>query len=215
MKALALIAFAAVAVSAQQVLPPPAQSAYAYDCSTLSSAYASPGCASYNQSIVKQDKDVMSTLKENDIKLVCFRPGKDFFAIIAYNNPFILAPDPKNSNVSDAYGFGTYSSYKNGVRSSSEVFSGEWSNLKGDRTPTFHGNGVLNPHSRLTVTDAEVDYYTDYRNLKNTTTSYTVQVRLSTLRYGETFSAAKSQAKTATRTQISYSGYCAEFKKRK
>jgi hypothetical protein len=210
-----LAALALIASTAGQVVAPtpPTPVPYSYDCSML--PYTSAGCDSYNQMVVKQDKDVLSNFAAGGEGLVCFRPDEDFFSVVSYESPGSLRPTSgQNPSLLQSNGSGGYESFKEGVLHDNDFVSGKWTEVKGmDTSLVFRGNGFdpKTPTS-LDVTDTEVDYSTTFENLDNTKTTYTLQIRLSTLRFSESYTYPDSQSKTARAEEVGYSGYCAQFK---
>jgi hypothetical protein len=62
---------------------------YTCDCKKLAPANQSQGCDSYNEMVIKADKDITGLFQftaTTDV-LVCFRPAEDVFFIISYRAP--------------------------------------------------------------------------------------------------------------------------------
>jgi len=87
---------------------------YAYDCSKLSSPSA--GCKSYNEMVIANDKQLLSSFRTN-ITFVCFRPYQDVFFTLSYG-PSQYESFTKVASTSEyeAPAILVYVRYKDGVR---------------------------------------------------------------------------------------------------
>ncbi len=197
---------------------------YAFDCTQLSAANQSQGCDSYNEMVVKADKDITDTFQLSSDVLVCFRPQEDTFFIFSYSVPdddqYHHSTTVKNKLEADA--FLSFSRYKDGVLDDSNSFFGTWTKFVNLSTFPASFRAKNNDGSYGSIDGSEVSYNSEFKNLNNTKTSYNIQIRLSTLRFSETFTAedaapaksAKSPAPAAAPTQsrLGYGGYCAHFR---
>lgn len=214
-----LIAASAFRVGAQE----PAK-AYTFDCTKLSFANQSQGCESYNEMVVKGDKDITGAFQSSSASdvLVCFRPAEDVFFVISYKVPDDAEYHRANTpNIFEAVEFLFYSRYKDGVLDTSGLSYGAWTKIP-NIAVSFSAKDK--DGSYASINSSEVSYGSSFLNLNNTKTLYTVQIRLSTLRFSETYTfqeapppkPAKSPAPPTPPSQnrIEYTGYCAAFKPR-
>lgn len=224
MKHAALILFLVVIPSARaQVIkdvPPPANAGYSYDCSKL--AYVSLGCTSFKEMVDKNDPDILSALKYSTNTYVCFIPNEDEFLIAAFGVPADsdFTPDTRRSLLVAPDIF-SYYRFKNGIEDSSDMVPGKWTKFKGiTMNPSFASEQEIKT-SHASVSGSEVAYDHTYTNLNGTQTTYTLQIRRSTLRFNESYdapdkptAAAKGASTPNTKPihRFSDNGYCAEFK---
>src|SRR5947209_17377497 len=103
MKLLAFFVLFAISAFAQST-------PYVFECSKLPTP--SPGCKSYNEMVVANDKDLLSWLKENS-SFVCFRPEEDVFFLLGYSNSS-YAEFQQVGSVYEEMATVYYSRYKNG-----------------------------------------------------------------------------------------------------
>lgn len=197
---------------------------YTFDCTQLSAANQSQGCDSYNEMVVKADKDITDTFQLSSDVLVCFRPQEDAFFIVSYSVPTDSEYSHSTTvkNKLEAYAFLSFSRYKDGVLDDSNSFFSTWVKFVNLTAFPASFKAKNKDGSTGSIDSSEVSYNSEFENLNSTKTSYNIQIRLSTLRFSETFTAedaappkpAKSPAPAATPTQsrVSYTGYCAQFK---
>jgi len=199
-----------------------AQIAYQYDCTKL--AYASAGCDSYNQMIKSNDSDVISSLKTSTDAYVCFVEDEDEFFIVSFTEPedSEYSSSPTTRSLLQSSGAFSYSKYKDGVQNDLGFLFGKWSKVKGLSTSATYLAKDSAGQSHAAVTENEVSYDNTFKNLNDTTTTFALQIRRSTLRFNETYTfpqPATPSRKTGTtaphsqsQDQITQNGRCVEFK---
>lgn len=217
--ALIVAAFSARAQVIKDVPPPSSKPDYTYDCSKLD--YQSDGCKSYDQMVSSNDKDVLADLGLNQNAFVCFRPNEDTFFIISFDQPpdFEFKAINTGTTVLAASGLLGYDRYKNGVNDDEHLIIGKWSEIKGIPSTLTFASRNTPPSTSASISDTEIDYGQSFLNLNNTTTQYAFQLRRSTLRFNETFSAPEpaqagtKQTKLQSHSQDEFTvtGYCAKF----
>jgi hypothetical protein len=197
---------------------------YTFDCKKLSPANQSQGCDSYNEMVVKADKDITDTFQSSSDVLVCFRPQEDTFLIVSYSVPDDDQYHPSSTvkNKLEAEDFLSFSRYKDGILDDSNSFFGTLVKFVNLTTFPASFRAKNNDGSSGSIDSSEVSYNSEFKNLNNTKTSYNIQIRLSTLRFSETYTAedavppkaAKSPTPAAAppQSRIGYTGYCAQFK---
>jgi|SRR5580704_4027882 hypothetical protein len=227
MKYAAIVLFVVIPSASAQIVkdvpPPPPNAAYSYDCSKLPSP--SEGCKSFNEMIENDDQDVTSALKTpGGVAYACFLPGEDEFLIVSFGTPqeslYAPATTPGASkNILKTLDSFVYLRFTKGVQNTSNVIFGNWIKYKSlpDLKPSFSGKADESK-SRADVNDSEVEYSYTFDNLRGTKTTYSLQIRRSTLRFNETFDVPEiSQAKNANTIQnksvnrYTNSGYCSMF----
>lgn len=149
----------------------------AADCETAYSA----GCHSFNEMVKHDDREVVSAISKNTDALVCFKSGEDAFLIVSYNNPF-----KNDHSVERAVGIITMTRFKNGQRDTDQYWVGSWSRAKGAspedaRFLANNGKGSIYPTS-VYLTYA-------FQNVAGSLTTYSLKIRLSTLRFTESYDA--------------------------
>jgi hypothetical protein len=186
----------------------------------------SEGCDSYNEMVLKADKDIADAFDPSitsDV-LVCFRPHEDVFFLISYHVPYEADYRPSTTLKTklEANTYLAFSRYKDGVLEDSSFSYGSWTKYANLPTilPSFRATS--NNGSSASIDSSEVSFNTEFKNLNGTNTSYNIQIRLSTLRFSENYTAQlsapgkpmKSPPTTATPTEsrITYNGYCGHFK---
>ena len=193
---------------------------YKFDCSKL--PIVSLGCNSYNELVKATDKDLLNTMRQ-DMAVVCFRPDEDVFFTLSHENPgygsFVKV---QSSSAYEAPGYVFYTRYKNGVTDDFQFVFGRWMKLAKDgQKPYF----VADPKAEAgaSISDNEVVFSYSFQNLSKTKTSYSVAVRLSTLRFVEKYQwdnppeptntkkGSKPERNAASLGQTETSGYCASF----
>jgi hypothetical protein len=177
------------------------------DCSEFSSA----GCSSFNQMLRAGDKGILAQLswESNSRAYVCFEEYADSFLIVSFEVPKVFVP--KSKYLSQALSIFAYSKYTEGVESTPSVggiLSMTWNKL-GDSAPIGRARNTLGTGKDAVVAvDSvnleEIGIEGSYPNVGGTTTSYSLQIRRSTLRYKETFDWNKSE--------ISNTGRCIEYR---
>lgn len=153
----------------------------------------------------------------NNHAFVCFRPGEDVFIILSYipPKPEDFHKDLKYPTVLKSTGLVFYNRYKNGVSEEFQMAVGEWTKVAGvSDVPSF--STTPNEELNASIGESEEELDTKYKNLAGGSTSYSLKIRHSTLRFSELFQwAVPKDAKdkeNSDRGQDSNNGYCAEFK---
>jgi hypothetical protein len=223
-----LAVFVAVAVSLparafpQQEPPSPRpETGYAYDCTKLS--YSSAGCQSYNEMVAKGDKDLLGLINGSHV-FACFKPDEDVFFIVSLVEPYpseYTARSRASANELQSTGIFSYARFKNGVQDDANTLTGLWKEVKLTRVATFSAKDEQSA-THAAANDTEISYGNSVRSPDNTYTVYALQIRRSTLRFSETYTASEAppegkpnkppthpQPKPQTRTGSN--GYCAEF----
>lgn len=184
------------------------------DCSTLPSPSA--GCKSFNEMVVKRDKDMLDYLSPRNHTYVCFRPGEDVFIIISYVEPdaSFYVKDAKTGEFRSPGGM-WYTRYSDGVIDDFHLVVGNWvrGSLNTFTTQMTNGTSGL-------VNDSETDFDYRYKNRAGNDTVYSFQIRISTLRFHESSTweipavpkTVKTPAQPASQGSTANSGYCTEFK---
>lgn len=233
MKYAFLIAFVAAAFSAspsaiaqQEPQPPRPETAYVYDCTKL--PYVSAGCPSYNEMIVKGDKDLFGLINGSHV-FACFKPDEDVFFIASLIEPYpgeYTARSPASANNLQSTGIFSYARFKNGVQEDANTVTGLWRKTKLLNDATFSASAKDDQNSaHAGANDSEISYDTSFRSLNNTRTVYALQIRRSTLRFSETYTTSDvspenkpgklpAQPQMKAQAESGASGYCAEFNDR-
>lgn len=191
---------------------------YAFNCSTLQSP--SEGCKSYNEMIVKKDKELMEFIENESDVYVCFRPGEDVFLFLGFKTPGDAKFRMGSSGYLEANGQTVYFRYSGGVMEDSKIGNGVWTKFAVKGGPAFftrEGSEV-----RSSISDSEFSVAYTFPNLSHKTTNYSVSVRRSTLRFSEQYTfpqppatskrGIKQEPSSETDNRLSYSGYCAQIK---
>jgi len=129
----------------------------------------------------------MALLQSRDT-YVCFREGEDVFYMISLGTP--PGGDFKKIGQSPFYrppyhGLVFYKRFKGGQDDDSKIVSGEWTKLGPDASPNFETPAKQIPS--LHVTESEISFYEEYKNVGGGETTYSLQIRRSTMRASETF----------------------------
>jgi hypothetical protein len=185
----------------------PSKPNFQVDCSKFD---ASPACGSYNEMIEKGDGDLLSSINGMYHSVVCFRPGEDVFMVLYFVLPDSLAYRSVSTSkyVLATDGYIGYARYKDGIFDDGDVAQGEWTKTK-YTSSVFHSARGTQPSAH--VDDNEINYASSFKNLEKTTTDYTFSVRLSTLRFVETYQAPGHKPSDPIH-EFTQSGHCAEFK---
>jgi hypothetical protein len=211
------------AIGQDIVLPPPgpipktAQQAppsrdYSAICSLPSTEAA---CKSYNELVTSRDKDLLDVLKMRDT-YVCFRENEDVFSVIslATPQPSEFKKVPKGA----FYDAGPSSwvihlRFKNGQDDKSDFLIGKWTKLEPGSSPFFQTLPKANPS--LSASESAITLLDEFENLKGGKTTYTLQVRRSTMRASEEFQwddPPKDTKSTPERGSQTYDAHCIIFK---
>lgn len=177
------------AIGQDIVLPPPgpipktAQQSppsrdYSYACSLPSTEAA---CKSYNELVTSRDKDLLDVLKMRDT-YVCFRENEDAFSVISLDTP---QPLEFKKVLKGFYEAGPSSwvfhlRFKNGQDDKSELLIGKWTKLEPGSSPFFQTLPKANPS--LSAGESAITLLEEFQNLSGGKTTYTLQVRRSTMR---------------------------------
>lgn len=215
MKILIIVLMAAASAIAQDVPPQlPAQKSFKTDCSKVAMATS---CKSYNEMVDAKDKDLMGYLSTENA-FVCFRETEDVFSLISFVEPAqsFYKKDKKYPFLLTASGLLFYSRYAKGQNDDFRMFPGTWSGMARTETsmeladrPTFSTNDAVKPN-QASVDQSEVGIIYTYQNLSRTTTTYSIQIRRSTLRFNETWTFPADDKKSAD-TRIEATGHCITF----
>jgi hypothetical protein len=199
-------------------------STYAYDCSKLSPA--SPGCKSYNEMVIANDKQLLSIFQTENIAFVCFRPYQDVFFTLSYAQPTYEEFTRVGSTTTyQTPGLLYYVRYKDGVRDDMQFVLGSWKKYTkdgGQPAQFFPTQNSVGPKGNISADEVGIEY--TFSNLSNTKTAYNVAIRRSTLRYVENYmwenppekskktkAADQSQQSEPTKGSEDITGYCASF----
>jgi hypothetical protein len=135
MKTLCICLFGAITIFAL------AQDAKQRDCGTSETSFAcahtidcskfnSLGCASFNEMVSKNDKQITSAIQLGTT-LVCFRRFEDVFFAFSYTKPLDrLFRLSSQTGVSTQSGLAKYVRIKNGITEDERFISGTWSNMQ-------------------------------------------------------------------------------------
>jgi hypothetical protein len=178
------------------------------DCSGVSSPL---GCKSYNEMVEAKDADLLSLLKQRDV-YVCFREYEDVFSVIGIDTPYDYAFRKLPNGTYHADSSIMYLRFKAGQNESFRMVFGKWTKIGADGNPFF----ATPPRSdtSASVTDSEVSLSYDFRNVGGGLTTYSFQMRRSTLRASETlqWNNPPTKEKAAPdRGSQDYDGHCVLF----
>jgi hypothetical protein len=208
---LSVMLFAATA-SAQVITQPTVP--YGADCSTM----RSPACYSYDEMVVKGDKDLVGSIRSSDNAFVCFREGEDTFLLLTFHIPDKIAFTPSGiKGYKQSSGVVAYSTYKQGVMDDFRLASGMWLRSDDDsEAPTF--SSYKKDEDQALFSDSEVGFYFKFTNLNHNQTDYALKIRRSTLRFNETFTWPETKGDGKKQVPESEGrdtnqGHCVEFKK--
>ena len=214
-----------VAVSMAKAFPQqetqPTRPEAAFDCTKL--PYASAGCQSYNEMLTKGDKDLFGLVNGSHV-FACFKPDEDVFFVVSLIEPYAseyTAPSRTAADNLQSTGIVSYARFKNGVQEDANTLTGLWRKFKVTNVTTFSAKDDQNT-TRAAANDTEISFDHSFRSSNNTRTVYALQIRRSTLRFSETYTASEippaskpgktpTQPQTKAPNQIASGGYCAEF----
>jgi len=208
-----------VAAAQTIVLPPPGtipktpQSVRELTTSCSDPSYQL-ACKSYNELVSSQDPELMALFNSHDA-YVCFRESEDVFYIMSLGTPepneFVKVG--RNTFYQSRYdGIVVFERFKNGQEDESKMVTGQWTKFGPNSNPHFETLSKSIPH--LAVTDSEIYFYEEYKNLGGGTTKYTVQIRRSTMRASESFewhNPSTDPKKPPTNGTDTNSGHCIVF----
>jgi hypothetical protein len=171
-----------------------------------------PGCKSFNEMLAAQDKDVLRSLAGSDQAYVCFRTGEDVFTIVSFEKTDDLYSFKKTAtSIAETSGFPTLTRYKEGVSEDYQPFWGKWRKLASASNETAHfigGGSALRPF-RVSIDNSEVSVSYQWKNVSNTITTYTLQIRRSTKRGLETLEAPPPPTdKNKSVSQTTFQDFC-------
>jgi len=181
------------------------------DCSKL--ALPSAGCASYNEMISSNDKDILSTI-DHAGTFACFLSGEDSFILITLNSPEdFLFHKSTNPRILEARGEIWLSKYKKGLTDDFQVADGMWRKIVGDTesAPIFRTSKNSTPAPAASAGESEVSFSYSYKNVGGGTTNYSFTMRRSTLRFQQTLQwtlPPKDPKKSAEHGSDEDDGYC-------
>jgi hypothetical protein len=162
--------------------------------------------------ISRKDKDIIGSVT-NASATACFRTGEDVFFIIDYRIPPDGVFTKSKEAVLQASGYVFYSRYKEGVLDNIEVVAGLWIKRPDELSFSSTPGGSLDS-AQENVSDTEIQFNYSFENLSKTQTTYSTQIRRSTLRFVEEYRWGKND-KDNTSGESSNRGYCTEFKQPK
>jgi hypothetical protein len=219
---IALICVAAGTAFAQNLPTPPVTlptlvPGFTVDCAALN---ATDSCKSYNEMIEHHDEEIVAEVKPPSF--VCFRPDDDIFLTMSPTSPpqFLSIKPGKPGAIDSIDGYVYYNTYKKGVADDSRFISGNWKRVPLSSDP-FFASAKDNP-TKAFVSSTELTVSFEYKNLRGSTTKYSLQIRRSTKRFVESYEfpdekpAATSKNRVpatapAGNSRLEYTGYCAEF----
>jgi hypothetical protein len=210
---LLLVLFSPALAHAQTVSQP-----YAFNCNALQSP--SEGCKSYNEMIVKKDKELMEFIENESTVYVCFRPEQDVFLFLGFSTPGEAQFKMGASGHLESSGQSLYFRYSDGVLEDSKVGNGVWTKFTTKNGPVFftpEGSEV-----QSSISDSELSVSYTFPNLTHKRTNYSVTLRRSTLRFSEQYTfpqlpvpsrkGVKEVPPSETDNRLAYTGYCAQIK---
>jgi hypothetical protein len=173
--------------------------------------------------VAKGDKDLLGLINGSHV-FACFKPDEDVFFIVSLVEPYpseYTARSRASANELQSTGIFSYARFKNGVQDDANTLTGLWKEVKLTRVATFSAKDEQSA-THAAANDTEISYANSVRSPDNTYTVYALQIRRSTLRFSETYTASEAppegkpnkppthpQPKPQTRTGSN--GYCAEF----
>ena len=178
--------------------------------------------------ITAADPDIISATQSRTA-IACFRDYADKFFIVAYSVPMydVEFRPTKIEGWLQAYGTAIFSSYADGNSDDYRLVRGSWSKSKDDAIGEAMFESFKGPPQMMQVqiTPSEIGLAFQFQNLANTTTSRTIQIRRSTLRYSDTLDApdtvtpkGKASAKAPApppaapvTTRTTFSGHCVKL----
>ena len=181
----------------------PAATDNTLDCTTVDS---SPGCNSFNEMVLKKDKELLDALNGVDITYACFEKSRDSFVMIAvqpaeeYRYQKTRAPSLVTQS-----GWMFFQRYNDGVSEGLRLIVGAWT--KGPAVPEYFSADSSNKEATASFTEDEVTVGFSYENLGKTKTDYTMSIRRSTLRFLETYRFPSENNKTTNSSTDT--GHCA------
>jgi hypothetical protein len=193
----------------------------AYDCTKL--PYASAGCQSYDEMLAKEDKDILGLVNGSHV-FACFKPDEDVFFVVSLIEPYpseYTARSGTSPNNLQSTGIFSYARFKNGMQEDANTLTGLWRKFKPTNATTFSAKDDQNT-THAAANDTEISFDHSFRSLNKTRTVYALQIRRSTLRFSETYTASEvppnskqstkpTEPKTKAQAQTGSAGYCAEF----
>ena len=175
---------------------------------------------SFNEMVIKGDKDILSYLDTNNYVYTCFRPAEDVFIILSYHEPFDFQYK-KDAEGLSASGFIKYVRFSEGLVEDFRVSRGTWFKIAADDTDiAFSAKDATGKTNVVFIDQSQISFDYTYTNTQRNKVMYSYQIRRSTLRFLESFTweepaipkTAKTPAQPASQGTSSNSGYCAEFK---
>jgi hypothetical protein len=184
--------------------------AFSVDCSTLPKP--SLACFSYDEMLASNDKDLVSDLR-NPGAYACFLPSEDVFIVLSLNTPTEFEHEKPPSKILEARGEIWLSRYKRGLTDDFQVANGTWRKIEGDSDsrPIFRVDKPNQDAPNATASDSEVTFSYGFQNVGGGKTTYSFQMRRSTLRFSETHywrNPPKDPKKAEDRGSDEDDGYC-------
>jgi hypothetical protein len=177
----------------------------------------SKGCATFNELVRSKDAQFRD-LGADRIRssIVCFDETKDseVFSVVQFGREKTLiwfdASRNESGAVQESNDFFYFNDFRNGLSNRSEVVPILWKRLMlkdmAGRTTVddVHAESKERADDNyVVITETSVDYGTHFKNAENQEVKYTLQIRRSTMRFGEDFSSASMT--------ISRHGRCLSF----
>ncbi|HET8892091.1 MAG TPA: hypothetical protein VFQ41_24550 [Candidatus Angelobacter sp.] len=172
-----------------------------------------PGCKSFNDMIAAQDTDLLTSLTGHYQAYVCFRTGEDVFTVVSFQDTEVLSDFKRvtGTGMAETFGLAELNRYKDGVSEDSKLFTGKWHKLQtaSNDAAYFSGGGLAANPSSIHVNASEVSVSYKWKNVSNTITTYTLQIRRSTKRGLETLEAPRPLTeKNKSMFQTTFQDFC-------
>jgi hypothetical protein len=178
---------------------------YTVNCSTVGPS--SEGCTSYNEMVKKKDKDIVDLLGYHTLKsIVCFRPHSDGFFIIQFTRPEYRKYTKSTSGLYEAPTTLGYSLFQDGQMLDFEAMEGMWTTTDVKTDPPMFKAGEM-----VHMNENEVFMIRSYKNEVSLPVEQLLRIRLSTLRFVESFKVTKMPDNSKDPATWENNGRCAEF----
>jgi hypothetical protein len=176
-----------------------------------------PGCKSFSDMLTAGDKDILKKLAPENEAYVCFRADEDVFTVVSVQRPegHLFQKVATTRDTVEMFAFADFERYASGVSEDWKSFMGKWrkaplSPIQEARFSTV--GATAQGQGGVYIDDTEVTVSYQWKNLRNTMTSYSLKLRRSTHRLVETLEAPPApQEKDRTTQQITKQGFCAEY----
>jgi hypothetical protein len=170
-----------------------------------SSALATPSCRSFAELLRARDKELISSIGPESTLVACFRKSSDVFVTVSFPTDKALVYAEEANHMRKAAALVEYDRYKDGVSEDEQVYIGNYTRYSyPGMTPSFRSEVDEKDKTRgASITDSEISIYYTYDNAVGGKTTYSMQIRRSTMRFVETFRSGD--------TQTNETGYCKQF----